>query len=158
MSAAERERYIQTLRDFPDRLEARVRPLTDAQLDQRTAPSEWSTRQIVHHLADSHMSANFRFRLPLHLDNPTLPTYDQEAWARMADYALPLEPSLLILRGWHTRIVALLESLTEADWARGAVHPSWGADLTVEEVARRYAGHGDNHIAQINGIGEMFGW
>jgi hypothetical protein len=75
----------------------------------------------------------------------------------MADYTLPLEPSLQILRGWHTRIVALLESLNDDAWAKTAVHLSWGT-VTVEEVARRYAAHCDNHIAQIDGIGAMFGW
>jgi hypothetical protein len=148
---------IATLRGFPARLEARVRPLSDAQLDQRTAPAEWSTRQIVHHLADSHMSANFRLRLPLSEAAPTFPTYDQDAWARMADYALPIEPSLLILRGWHARITTLLESLTDAEWAQTGTHPDWGV-VTVEAVARRYADHCDIHMAQIDGIGARFGW
>jgi hypothetical protein len=157
MPAAEIARYLDTLRHFPDRLEARVRPLSDAQLDQRTAPSEWTTRQIVHHLADSHMSANFRFRLPLHREAPTVPTYDQDAWALMADYALPLEPSFQILRGWHTRIVALLDTFDAETWARPAVHPDWGT-VTLEEIARRYAAHCDAHMAQIDGIGAMHGW
>lgn len=157
MPATERQQYLQTLREFPQRLETRVMPLTDEQLDQRTAATEWSTRQIVHHLADSHMSANFRFRLPLSEDNPTLPTYDQETWAQMADYLLPLEPSFQILRGWHTRIVTLLETLGEREWAQVCTHPKWG-QVTVEEVARRYAEHCNNHIEQIDGIGDLHGW
>ncbi len=75
----------------------------------------------------------------------------------MADYALPLEPSLQILRGWHARIAALLESLSEDEWQNTGTHPSWGT-VTVEEVARRYAAHCDNHMAQIDGIGAMYGW
>jgi hypothetical protein len=157
MPAAERQQYIATLREFPARLAMRVYGLTDEQLDQRTAPSEWSARQIVHHCADSHMSANFRFRLPLQGGSPVVPTYDQDAWAGQPDYRLPLEPSFEILRGLHVRFVALLEALTEEDWARTAIHPQWGT-VTVEEVARRYAVHCDNHIAQIDGIGAMHGW
>ncbi len=157
MPAAERVRYIQTLREFPDRLEALVLPLSDVQLDQRVAESEWSPRQIVHHLADSHMGANFRFRLPLDEDNPVVPTYDQEAWARHSDYAMPLESSLLIIRGLHQRFVALLESLTEEQWRRLVRHPEHG-QLDVEDVARRYASHCDNHIQQMNAVGAKFGW
>jgi hypothetical protein len=157
MSSAERQGYIQTLREFPERLEARVLPLSDTQLDQCTASTEWTTRQIVHHLADSHMSANFRFRLPLSADKPALPTYDQDQWALMTDYALPLDSSLTILRGLHVRFVALLEGLSEEQWQQIGIHPDWG-EVTVEEVAGRYAEHCDNHINQINGIGKMYGW
>lgn len=157
MPAAERARYIATLRDFPARLEALVLPLSDEQLDQRVAESEWSPRQVVHHLADSHMSANFRFRLPLDEENPMAPTYNQEAWARHSDYRLPLEPSLLILRGLHQRFVVLLEALTEEQWKRPVTHPEYGT-VDVEDIARRYANHCDNHIRQINAVGEKFGW
>lgn len=152
-----RHDHIATLREFPARLEARVTPLTDEQLDQREAEGEWSTRQIVHHLADSHMSANFRFRLPLTESLPKLPVYDQDAWAVLPDYRLPLAPSLTILRGLHARFVALLESLSEDQWTCVGVHPEWG-EVTVEEVARRYAEHCDNHIDQINRIGAKYGW
>jgi hypothetical protein len=154
---AARHDYIQKLRQFPAELEARVMPLTDEQLDQREAEGEWSTRQIVHHLADSHMSANFRFRLPLTATAPKLPVYDQEAWAELPDYRLPLDASLTILRGLHIRFVVLLESLNEEQWQRSGFHPEWG-EVTVEEVARRYADHCDNHMNQINRIGVKYGW
>lgn len=158
MPAAERQHYITTFRDFPERLETLVRPLTEEQIEQRIAPNEWSTRQIVHHLADSHMSAVFRFKLPLTAaEPPTFPTYDQDAWAALPDSALPLEPSFLILRGLHARFVALLEALTEDQWAMTGTHPVWGL-VTVEEVARRYANHCEAHITQINAIGAMHGW
>ena len=76
-----------------------MRPLSDDLLDGR-APGEWTTRQIVHHVADSHMSANFRFRKPLTEPNPApLPVYDQEAWAELPDYHMPLEPSFRFCAG-----------------------------------------------------------
>jgi hypothetical protein len=37
------------------------------------------------------------------------------------------------------------------------VHGEWG-QVTVEEVARRYAGHGINHINQINTIRAKHGF
>jgi len=142
---------IARLRDFPAQLEALVLPLTDAQLDHKM-PGEWTTRQIVHHLADSHMSAVFRFKLPLtEPPSPNFMTYDQDAFAMLADYRLPLEPSLLIIRGLHVRFVALLESLTDAQWQMTGIHTSWGA-TTVAEVASRYADHCDNHIEQMTRV------
>jgi len=144
----DRQLAILRLRTFPDELEALVVPLSDRMLDSGV-PGEWTTRQIVHHLADSHMSAVFRFKKPLTEANPaTIPVYDQAAWAELADYQLPIAPSLAILRGLHARFVALLESLTEDQWKMTGVHPEWGV-VTVATVAQRYADHCDNHINQI---------
>lgn len=144
----DRAAHIERLRSFPDELEALVNPLSDAQLDARPLDGEWTIREIVHHLADSHMNANWRFKKPLTEANPTLPEYDQDAITALADYQLPLTPSLMILRGLHSRFVAILESLTAADFAHTGVHSEWGT-VTVEAVLRRYAEHCDNHLEQI---------
>lgn len=141
---------IDRLRALPDELEALVGGLTDADLDH-VLPGEWTVRQIVHHLADSHMSAVFRFKLPLTEDSPRFMTYDQDAFADLADYRMPIAPSMDILRGLHARFVALLSALTEEQWTRQGVHAEWGP-LPVSEVAARYARHCDNHIEQINRV------
>ncbi len=138
---------IETLRTFPARFEALVTSLADDQLDLRI-PGEWSIRQIVHHVADSHMSAVWRFKKPLTEDRPRLMTYNQDALAELADYNLPLAPSLQILHGLHARLVALLKSLTVDQGQRVGMHPDLG-ELTVEDVAQIYASHGEEHIAQI---------
>lgn len=139
---------IERLRTFPDELEALVGGMSDAELNKAIA-GEWTTRQNVHHVADSHMSAVFRFKKPLTEANPAeIPVYEQDEWARLPDYDLPIAPSLLIIRGLHVRFVALLEALTENDLARTGIHPSWGV-VTVADVAARYAEHCDAHMAQI---------
>lgn len=143
-----RQDYIERIRKFPADFEALVIHLSDDQLDKRI-PGEWSVRQIVHHVPDSHMSAVFRFKKPLTEDRPDFMTYDQDAFALLGDYKLPIAPSLALLHALHVRFVALLESLTDEQWQRTGFHPSWG-EVSVEEVARRYADHGDNHINQIN--------
>ncbi|NWF71011.1 MAG: putative metal-dependent hydrolase [Chloroflexi bacterium] len=148
MPTPQQQTYIDQLRAFPAQLEALVRPLSDAQLEMRESPHEWSVRQIVHHLADSHLNTMARFKLPLTEEQPTIRPYDQDKWAQLADYALPLESSLRILRGLHERFVALLNSLTPEQWQRPLRHPDSG-ELVVEDVARIYAGHGLDHIAQI---------
>jgi hypothetical protein len=145
-----RQQYIDAIRALPQQLEAMVLPLSDAELDKQFE-SEWTVRQIVHHVADSHMSANFRFRKPLTEIRPELMVYDQEAFALLPDYRLPIAPSLEIIRGMHVRFVALLEALSEEEWQRTGVHSDWG-EVTVEEVARRYAEHGQIHLDQIDRV------
>jgi hypothetical protein len=146
MPAAERQQYIEAIRAFPAEFRALVSQFSDEQLDLRVAEGEWSIRQIVHHVADSHANAIARLRKPLTEDRPMLP-----------DYALPLEASLLMIDGMHVRFVALLEALTDDQWERIGVHPVRG-EMTVEQIAAMYAGHGTNHINQINDIRAKYGF
>jgi hypothetical protein len=143
-----RNEIIQHLRDFPSVLEALVAPLTDGQLDHQPADGEWTVRQNVQHLADAHTYALIRLRWPLTEEHPQIKTYDQDAWARLPDYALPIEHALAILRGTHARMVALLEGLEDAGWSRVAHHPDWGV-VSVQDIAAIYAKHGTDHLDQI---------
>ena len=49
-----------------------VAGLTDAQLDTPYRPGGWTVRQVVHHLADSHIHSYIRFKLALTEDEPTV--------------------------------------------------------------------------------------
>src|SRR5213076_2322552 len=50
----------------------------EAELDARPAPGKWTAREVVHHLADSEMTAGIRLRLLLAMDNPAIQGYDQD--------------------------------------------------------------------------------
>jgi hypothetical protein len=96
------------------------------------------------------MNAYVRTKLILTEDKPMLKGYDQEKWAELIDTAtIPIEESLLILRGLHRRWVRLLESLEDADWARQGTHPEHD-HYDLEGILITYSNHGDNHIEQIN--------
>jgi uncharacterized damage-inducible protein DinB len=135
-----------------DRLPALLRDLvgkcSSAQLDQHY--KNWSVRQIVHHLADSHANAYIRFRLALTEDRPTIKPYDETRWAelpdaRSADVAL----SLRLLEALHARWVLLLQSMTEVDFERAYYHPEFQKEFRLAEVLGLYAHHGRHHAGQI---------
>src|SRR5215216_4326643 len=89
--------HIDTLRQFPAVLTARVAGLSEAELNTETIPGEWTVRQIVHHLADSHMNSVIRLKCILTMEQPPLIGYPQEKWAELADvYDTPIEESLSI--------------------------------------------------------------
>ena len=81
MTQAERNQRIRSIRQVPDKLEAAVRGLTDKQLDTPYREGGWTVRQVVHHVADSHMNAFIRTKLILTEDHPTVKPYDQDKWA-----------------------------------------------------------------------------
>ncbi len=149
---------IANIAALPHALAAAIDPLSASQLDTEYRPGGWTVRQLVHHLADSHLNAYTRFRLALTEDEPTIKTYDQERWAELAD-ARSAEPqvSLWLLEGLHRRWTLLLESLAEADFERRLTHPEHGS-ITLDYLLALYSWHGRHHVAHITALRERNGW
>ena len=154
----QRREYIDRIERTPGRLRAAVEGLTLAQLDTAYRPGGWTVRQLVHHVADSHLNSVTRFRLALTEDGPTVKGYDQERWAELADSrTAPVEVSLTLLESLHRRWVLLLRSLTAADFARSFVHSELGP-VTLDGNLALYAWHGDHHTAHITALRARMGW
>jgi uncharacterized damage-inducible protein DinB len=154
----QRKQCIDAIAEAPMRLVAAVADLKPAQLDTPYRPGGWTVRQLVHHIADSHMNAVSRFKLTLTEDEPTIKSYEEGLWAELADTRTPpIEVSLALLENLHTRWVVLLRSLRPVDWPRKFRHPEWGA-ATVDFLLAQYAWHGRHHIAHITSLRERNGW
>lgn len=158
LTPAERLGKIAKIKNLPAVLEAAVKGLNDDQLNTPYGEGKWTIRQVVHHLADSHMNAFVRVKLALTEQKPTLKPYDQEEWAKLYDTTeLPIQASLLILNGLHERWSALLEALPDSSWNRPMIHPEIG-DLTLDDLLVTYAHHGENHVGQITKLRAEKGW
>ncbi|HMO56356.1 MAG TPA: DUF1349 domain-containing protein [Roseiflexaceae bacterium] len=142
---------IAELAQLPALLEALVVPLAEAQLDAHAAHDPWTIRQIVHHLADSHMNSFVRMRLMLTEEHPTLKPYNQDAWSLLPDARAPISESLALLHGLHARWAAMLSGLPEAAWDRPGHHPEAGT-VTIGGMLESYVRHGHEHLAQIGRI------
>jgi uncharacterized damage-inducible protein DinB len=137
----------------PVSLRKRLETTAPQDLELSYREGGWTVRQIVHHLADSHMNMWIRFKHSLIQDNPTIQAYDQNAWADSADYATaPLESSLLIFDGIQHRFSNLVKHMSEDDFKRTYFHPGYNRQYTLAEVVQLYAWHGMHHVAQIEGI------
>ena len=149
LTSAERAARIQIIRDFPARLTKMVQGVSEDQLTTRSIPGEWTVKQIVHHLPDSHMNSVIRLKLILTQDHPTLQPYDQDAWALLSDVEkTPISASLKLLEGLHERWCNLLDSLTDEQRQRPGYHPEMG-DITPDDLVVTYSDHCDAHIEQI---------
>ena len=63
-----------------------VRGLDQAQLDTPYRDGGWTLRQVVHHIADSHVNAYVRHKLTItEKTPPPIKAYDENEWARLAD-------------------------------------------------------------------------
>ena len=142
----------------PQNLRNAVAGLNDGQLDTPYREGGWTLRQVVHHVADSHMNSCIRFRLALTEHEPTIKPYDEAVWANLIDAkTAPVAPSLSLLEGLHHRWAVLLRSLSETDVQRKFVHPELGT-LTVDQYISLYAWHGKHHAAHITSLRERKGW
>ena len=159
LTAASRAVAITDIAALPGTLRAAIAGLDDAQLDTPYRPEGWTVRQLVHHLADSHLNAYTRIKLALTEENPTIKPYDEKAWAELADStAMPAAPSLSIIDGVHQRWVALLNGLGDADFARTVVHPEHGRMMTIDFLTALYGWHCRHHVRHITALREREGW
>lgn len=142
---------------LPSRLRAAVDGLSDAQLDTPYRDGGWTVRQLVHHVADSHMNSLIRVKLALTEDNPTIKPYAQAEWAELPDSRLPIEGSLRILEAVHARIDALIASLTEADYQKKYIHPENGP-TPLSGWLQMYGWHSRHHLAHITEMRKRHGW
>ena len=157
-SEAERQQWLADIEAAPARLRATVAGLSEAQLDTPYRPGGWTVRQVVHHLADSHMNAYVRFRLALTEEVPTIKPYEEKLWANLSDACTaPAEISLTLLDALHRRWVLLLRSQKPEGFARAMLHPELGR-TTLEKYLALYAWHGKHHVAHISGLRQRSGW
>ncbi|PJF22405.1 MAG: metal-dependent hydrolase [Phototrophicales bacterium] len=148
----ERQKLIKKIRQFPSRLRQAVQDLSPEQLTTRVDPHEWTIAQIVHHLADAHMNAYYRFKRILLEDNPHIPPFDQDLWATTPEATkAELHDSLTLLAGLHHHWAYLMENIPDTDWLRPAHHRQIG-DVILYDVLYSYAQHGEEHLEQIQAI------
>lgn len=149
LKVEERTAMIARIRKLPDQVEALVKDIPKNDLEMAYLPGEWSIAQNVHHLADAHMNAFYRFKQILTSEQPDIRPFDQKSWARTVEATLPnIGESITILRGLHNRWAILMESLGETDWMRRGVHSQVGV-VTLEDLLMSYVRHGENHLKQI---------
>jgi hypothetical protein len=158
LSREEREAALGVLEEAPDKLGLAVQGLSDAQLDTSYREGGWSLRQVVHHVPDSHLNAYVRIRLALTEDQPVVRPYDEGRWAELPDARSgPVEPSLALLAAVHQRLLRLLRSLEEKDFARSFIHPE-GWNGTIDTLVGMYAWHSRHHTAHVTRLRDRMGW
>jgi hypothetical protein len=157
ISREDRRAAIEALAAMPERLREAVRGLDGEQMNTPYREGGWTVRQVVHHLADSHMTAFHRLRRALTEDWPVVPGYDEKAFAVLPDGIAPAEWSLDVMEGVHARWVMLLDTMTEEQWQRGFKHVERGKS-TLEAATLLYAWHSLHHVAHIMELRARLGW
>ncbi|SDR11297.1 DinB superfamily protein [Chryseobacterium soldanellicola] len=150
---------IKIIKDFPGKLKNLIEHFTDEQLDTPYRDGGWTVRQVVNHLADSHINSFIRFKLALTEENPTIKPYNEAKWAELQDSInMPVKPAMRMLKGTHQRWVALLKSLTNKQLERTFHHPEKEKDHDLRYYIASYAWHCNHHFAHIDNLKTEKGW
>ena len=158
LTPEERAPLLKQIEDAPANLRAAVAGLDDAQLDTPYREGGWTVRQLVHHVADSHLNAYLRLRWALTEDGPTVKGYEEKDWAKLPDASsAPIDISLNILDALHVRWMVLWRAMTEEQFARTWKGPDFSF-LPVDDLVRLYAWHGRHHTAHVTALREGEGW
>ncbi len=150
---------IQIISALPSKFINLLGGWTEEQYDTPYRPDGWTIRQLIHHVADSHINAYVRFRLALTEENPTIKPYKEDRWAELPDAkTAPVDLSLQLMKNVHLRWVLLMNSMDANDLARTYTHPESGRTFPLDQVIALYAWHSEHHYQHAYTLAEREGW
>ena len=151
--------WLLDIEALPQHIEFAITNLDEAQLDTPYREGGWTVKQVVHHVADSHMNAYIRFKLGLTEDNPIIKPYEEKLWAGMIDTKnIPINVSITLLYAVHKRWCEILKNISGIEWDRTVVHPEHGRQMTLWFLLGMYAWHCRHHVAHITSLRDRMGW
>lgn len=158
-SDKQRDAWLNDIRFLPGTLENAVANLDEHQYETPYREGGWKIKQLVHHVADSHMNAYTRFKLGLTEQRPTIKTYQEKSWAELNDsHTLPANLSITLLHALHARWYETLKAMSREDWEKTIIHPEHHREITLWHLLGMYAWHGRHHTAHITEARRMYGW
>ena len=122
-----------------------LRGIDESKADFRYEPGKWSIKELVGHIIDSEKVFAYRGLVFARNDSASLPGFDQDVWAKHANYA-----NLLF-----TEIIAEFEAVRRATilqfrhlpldaWSRRGIANA--NQMTARATAYIIAGHAEHHL------------
>ncbi|MBX9623108.1 MAG: DinB family protein [Gemmataceae bacterium] len=134
-----------------------IRGLSAAHLDAHPEPGRWSIREVVVHLMDSDLVGADRMKRVIAEDRPSLPAYDQDAFAARLGYGHVDAAAAAELFALNRRLMAaVLRRLPDDAFRRAGVHSENGP-MTLEQLVGVYVGHVEHHARFARRKRELLG-
>lgn len=150
--------FVSRIESLPAKLEQEVSTLLESQLDTPYRDGGWTVRQVIHHMADSHMNAYIRFKWTLTEETPMIKAYDEKAWAETPETKSDPNLSIALLKALHAKWAVLLKGLVTSDLKKEFIHPETKKHIRLENLMGMYAWHGEHHLAHITALKAKKGW
>lgn len=157
-TAADIQTNIARIAALPSQIKRAVAGWSDVQLNTPYRDGGWTVRQLIHHVADSHLNAYIRLKWTLTEESPTIKAYDEKAWAETPEVSGPVSEPLALLEALHAKWCSVLSKLSERDWPKHFTHPQTKKQVTLQTQLAMYAWHGEHHVAHITHLKQRMGW
>lgn len=142
--------WIQVIRKLPGEIQKLLEGKSEEVFMSRYRPEGWTLRQLIHHIADSHINAYIRHKLTYTENQPRICPYLENSWADLRDVQLvPVQVSVQLLDCIHQRWVVFLEGVNGREWELEYLHPQHQRIFTLQESLSMYAWHSQHHLAHI---------
>ena len=140
---------IARIEKIPGEVESLVSTFNSLQWDTPYRDGGWTARQVVHHMADSHMNAYIRFKWTLTEPTPVIKAYDEKGWAETPETMLDPGISISFLKVHHAKWVALLNLLKPEDLQKEFIHPDSKKHIPLDRLIALYAWHCEHHLGHL---------
>jgi hypothetical protein len=149
------EQILSMLAAGPPRLAVVTAGLEPAQLRAAPGQGEWSANEVLAHLRSCADVWGGCIATILAEDAPTIRAINPTTWINSTDYReLEFQPSLRAFAAQRSGLLAALQALSPADWARSATVTGAGKALqrSIHSYAQWLATHERPHLKQIERV------
>jgi DinB superfamily len=111
----------------------------------------WSSRQVIHHCADSEAQSYARLRRLVAEPNPVIQGYDEGQWAKDATLGyttLPVENSIAVFKAVRAGSLDIIKRLKPEQLELTGTHTEAG-EYSLKRWLETYTRHANNHAEQI---------
>ena len=156
---ADVKKWIRDIEKCPAVLKKALKGLNEKKLNTPYRDGGWTVKQVVHHLADSHMNAYIRIKLALTANTPTINPYNESMWAEYDD-AKKLSPSvsLSLIEALHHRWSIANKKIKPEELSKAVFHPEKKREVSIVEFLALYSWHCRHHCAHITSLRKRNKW
>ena len=111
----------------------------------------WSSRQVIHHCADSEAQSYARLRRLVAEPNPVIQGYDENLWAKdqtLGYTELPIENSIAVFTAVRAGSLDIIKRLKPEQLELTGTHTEVG-EYSLKRWLETYTRHANNHADQI---------
>jgi hypothetical protein len=137
---------VSEVKNFPSKLQLLIETIPEDQLNQTI--ENWSIKDIIHHLADTHIVIYIRIKEILVNQPISVKPVNNQTWSALVDYKSAISSSLNIISGIHERLSVVLDDLTPEEFSKTFNHPERG-EISLNDYIRTLVTHGNGHIEKI---------